>query len=81
VLAIVALLIGLGFWLGRTRRVPTVATEVQRQLERHGARAGVAWPAGATLNEYGELLVPKTGSDANELTGSRLRPRPSVRIT
>ena len=47
--------------------MPTLAIEVQRRLERQGARAGVAWPAGATLNEYGELLVPKTGSDANAL--------------
>jgi transglutaminase-like putative cysteine protease len=67
VFALVALLTGLGFWQGRTRRVPTLAIEVQRQLERQGGRAGVAWPAGATLNEYGELLVPKTGSDANAL--------------
>ena len=67
VLALVTLLMGLGFWLGRARRVPTLAIEVQRRLERQGARAGVAWPAGATLNEYGDLLVPKTGSDTNAL--------------
>jgi transglutaminase-like putative cysteine protease len=67
VFGFVALLTGLGFWLGRTRRVPPLAIEVQRQLERQGARAGVAWPAGATLNEYGHLLEPKTGSDANAL--------------
>jgi hypothetical protein len=67
VFALVALLTGLGFWMGRPRRVPTLAIEVQRQLERQGARAGVAWPIGATLNEYGALLVPKTGSDANAL--------------
>jgi transglutaminase-like putative cysteine protease len=67
VLAIIALLIGTGFWLGRPRRVRVFAIEVQRRLERQGAQAGVAWPAGATLNEYGALLEPKTGSDANAL--------------
>jgi hypothetical protein len=70
VLTILALLIGLGFWMGRmrrTRRVPVYAFEVQRRLERQGAQAGVAWPIGATLNEYGALLEPKTGSDATAL--------------
>jgi transglutaminase-like putative cysteine protease len=67
VLAIIALLIGTGFWLGRPRRMRVFAIEVQRRLERQGAQAGVAWPAGATLNEYGALLEPKTGSDANAL--------------
>jgi len=52
VFALVALLTGLGFWLGRARRVPTLAIEVQRQLERQGVRAVVEWPAGATLNEW-----------------------------
>ena len=66
-LAIIALLIGLGFGLGRLRRVPTLAIDVQRRLERQGVRAGVAWPTGATLNEYGALLEPKTGSDSNAL--------------
>jgi transglutaminase-like putative cysteine protease len=67
VFAIVALLTGLGVWMGRARRVRVFAIEVQRRLERQGAQAGVAWPAGATLNEYGALLEPKTGSDANAL--------------
>lgn len=67
VLAIIALLIGVGYWLGRTRRVRVFAIEVQRRLERQGGQAGVAWPTGATLNEYGALLEPKTGSDANAL--------------
>jgi transglutaminase-like putative cysteine protease len=67
VLAIVALLIGLGVWMGRTRRMRVFAIEVQRRLERQGVRAGISWPAGATLNEYGALLEPKTGSDANAL--------------
>jgi transglutaminase-like putative cysteine protease len=67
VLATIALLIGVGFWLGRTRQVRVFAIEVLRRLERQGAQAGVAWPAGATLNEYGALLEPKTGSDANAL--------------
>jgi transglutaminase-like putative cysteine protease len=67
IFALVALLTGLGFWMGRPRRMPTLAFEVQRQLERQGTRAGVAWPTGATINEYGALLSPKTGSDANAL--------------
>jgi len=67
ILAIITLLIGAGFWLGRIRRAPIYAIEVQRRLERQGAQAGVAWPASATLNEYGALLEPKTGSDANAL--------------
>jgi len=67
VLAIVALSIGVGVWMGRARRVQVFAIEVQRRLERQGGQAGVAWPAGATLNEYGILLEPKTGSDANAL--------------
>jgi hypothetical protein len=67
VLAIIALLIGLGFGLGRLRRVRTLAIDVQRRLERQGVRAGVPWPTGATLNEYGALLEPKTGSDTNAL--------------
>jgi hypothetical protein len=67
VLAIVALLTALGLWMGRTRPARALAIEVQRRLERLGTRAGVPWPAGATLNEYGELLKPKTGSDAGAL--------------
>ncbi|HEU5099441.1 MAG TPA: transglutaminaseTgpA domain-containing protein [Roseiflexaceae bacterium] len=69
VLAIVALLTGAGIWLGRARPRPTraLALEVQRRLERLGVRAGVPWPTGATLNEYGQLLEPKTGSDTPAL--------------
>jgi transglutaminase-like putative cysteine protease len=67
VLAIVALLTGLGLWVGRTRPARALALEVQRRLERLGARSGVPWPTGATLNEYGELLEPKTGTDAGAL--------------
>jgi transglutaminase-like putative cysteine protease len=69
VLATVALLTGAGIWLGRARARPAraLALEVQRRLERQGARAGVPWPAGATLNEYGQLLEPKTGSDTPAL--------------
>jgi transglutaminase-like putative cysteine protease len=69
VLAIVALLTGAGVWMGRTRNRPVraLALEVQRRLERQGVRAGVPWPAGATLNEYGQLLEPKTGSDTHAL--------------
>src|SRR5262249_35811521 len=64
---IVALLTGVGIWMGRTRPARVLALEVQRLLERYGARAGVAWPAGATPNEYGELLGPKNRSHARAL--------------
>jgi transglutaminase-like putative cysteine protease len=67
VLAIVALLTAIGIWAGRPRRVRSLATQVQQRLERSGARAGVPWPTGATLHEYGELLEPRIGSDASAL--------------
>jgi len=65
-LAIVALLTALGIWLGRRRPRPLVA-QVQERLERGGAQAGVAWPAGATLHEYGALLAPHAGDATGAL--------------
>jgi transglutaminase-like putative cysteine protease len=67
VLAAVALLTWLGLRRARPRRPPTLATAVQRRLERSGARAGVAWPGGATLHEYGALLEPHAGDAADAL--------------
>jgi hypothetical protein len=67
VLALVALLTGAGIWRGRARPARALALEVQQQLERQGARAGVPWPTGATLNEYGQLLEPKTSSETRAL--------------
>lgn len=39
----------------RTRVTPIV--RAQLQLERLGARAGVPWPSGATMQEYGRILA------------------------
>jgi transglutaminase-like putative cysteine protease len=56
-----------GAWLiWRRRAVPPLGRALLR-LERRGARAGVPWPAGATLREYGRLLAPYT-PDADQLT-------------
>ncbi|GAB4193766.1 MAG: hypothetical protein OHK0022_09010 [Roseiflexaceae bacterium] len=59
IIALVAVL------LRRERPLP-LALRVQAGLERLGRQAGVAWPAGATLHEYGALLAPRLGpaSDA-----------------
>lgn len=62
VLVAVAGLSALGWWR-RARRVRALVPEVQRSLERAGARAGIAWPRGATLHEYGSLLAPHSGTD------------------
>jgi transglutaminase-like putative cysteine protease len=65
VLAALAALTAAGLWLGR-RPGPLVA-QVQLRLERNGARAGVAWPPGATLHEYGALLEPRLDGTAPAL--------------
>jgi hypothetical protein len=55
--------------LGRGRRpapAPLV-TQVQLRLERTGTRAGVAWPIGATLHEYGALIEPLLGTSIGAL--------------
>lgn len=50
-----------GGWLAwRAARVPPLA-RAQLRLERIGRRAGVPWPAGATLHEYGRLLAARGG--------------------
>ena len=67
VLALVVLLTGLGLRWGRPHPRPALAVEVQRQLERSGARAGVPWPAGATLHEYGDMLEPRAADAADAL--------------
>jgi transglutaminase-like putative cysteine protease len=58
VLALVALATAAGLLVGRPRRAAPPVTQAQLALERFGARAGVAWPVGATLHEYGALLAP-----------------------
>lgn len=50
-------------WLRRD----TSAAAIQRQLERRGARLGVAWPRGATLAEYARLLRPRVRGNPREL--------------
>jgi transglutaminase-like putative cysteine protease len=67
ILALVALLTFAGLRVGRPRAPRSLALEVQKRLERTGTRAGVAWPAGATLHEYGELLEPHAGGETNAL--------------
>jgi transglutaminase-like putative cysteine protease len=46
----------------RRRRAPL--DWAQRRVERLGARAGVPWPAGATLHEYARLLEGRAGASA-----------------
>ncbi len=52
--------------LRRGRPLP-LALRVQAGLERLGGRAGVAWPVGATLHEYGALLAPRLGPAAEAM--------------
>jgi transglutaminase-like putative cysteine protease len=62
VLVLVALGVGRLVW---ARRLLTPLARAQLGLERFGARAGVPWPAGATLHEYGRLLAARgLGGDA-----------------
>jgi transglutaminase-like putative cysteine protease len=68
VLAGVVVSVLLGIWLGRPRRRRSLVTQVQTRLERDGARAGVPWPIGATLHEYGTLLTPQAGDAAESLS-------------
>ncbi|HEX5692024.1 MAG TPA: transglutaminase domain-containing protein, partial [Roseiflexaceae bacterium] len=55
-LVCLGLLSSAGWWLARRPRKAPLVIQVQEDLERHGARAGVPWPSGATLHEYGALL-------------------------
>lgn len=58
VLALVALVTAAGLLIGRPRPPEHPVVQAQLALERFGARAGVPWPVGATLHEYGALLEP-----------------------
>ncbi len=60
-LALVAALSAALWWRGRPRQPRALALDIQAQLERGGARAGIPWPPGATLREYGRLLAPQAG--------------------
>lgn len=59
---LVLLAAGGGGWLIWRRRAISPITRAQLLLERQGARAGVPWPAGATLREYARLLEAHAGS-------------------
>lgn len=65
-LAALVILLAVGA-LWALRRPPALALQVQARLERLGARAGVAWPPGATLHEYGALLAARLGAPADTL--------------
>jgi transglutaminase-like putative cysteine protease len=67
VLACVGLLTAAGLWLGRHAAPVPPIVRAQMRLERHGARAGIPWPAGATLHEYGALLEPRLDGAAGAL--------------
>lgn len=53
--------------LARRRWPASPVVQVQMKLEWYGMRAGVAWPAAATLREYGGLLEPHVHSAADAL--------------
>jgi transglutaminase-like putative cysteine protease len=67
VLVALGLLTAGGIWLGRRAAPAPLIAQVQMRLERNGARAGVPWPAGATLHEYGALLEPQLDGAAEAL--------------
>jgi uncharacterized protein DUF4129 len=56
-----------GAWLARRRWPAAPVAQAQVKLEWYGVRAGVAWPAGATLREYSALLEPHVDSTAGAL--------------
>jgi transglutaminase-like putative cysteine protease len=53
------LLASAGWLLARRPAAAPLVVQVQERLERGGTRAGVPWPSGATLHEYGALLEPR----------------------
>jgi len=57
----------LGAWLGWRRWPAQPVAQAQMKLEWYGVRAGVAWPAGATLREYSVLLEPQVDSTSGAL--------------
>jgi transglutaminase-like putative cysteine protease len=58
--------VGAGLWLWRRRRLPLLL-RAQQHLEAYGLRRGVAWPPGATLQEYGALLSAEGGAAASSV--------------
>jgi transglutaminase-like putative cysteine protease len=76
-LAVVAVLAGLsaaGLWVrrrsaaSRAGRLLSPAFDIHRQLEKMGVRAGIPWPTGTTLHEYGALLASRMRGAVNALT-------------
>jgi transglutaminase-like putative cysteine protease len=67
VLVALGLLTAGGIVLGRRAAPTPLVAQVQLRLERNGARAGVPWPPGATLHEYGALLEPRLDGAAEAL--------------
>ncbi|HET9222052.1 MAG TPA: transglutaminaseTgpA domain-containing protein, partial [Roseiflexaceae bacterium] len=67
VLVALGLLTAGGILLGRRPAPAPLVAQVQLRLERNGARAGVPWPPGATLHEYGALLEPRLDGAAEAL--------------
>ena len=57
----------LGAWLAPRGWPASPVAQAQMKLEWYGGRAGVAWPTGATLREYGALLEPHVESSADAL--------------
>jgi transglutaminase-like putative cysteine protease len=56
------------WWLRRAGPRPAPLDRALLRLERVGARAGVPWPAGATLHEYGRMLEARgVGGPVGEL--------------
>lgn len=72
VLAGVALLTAGGFLLGRRPPPESPVARAQRALEQCGARAGVPWPAGATLHEYTALVALRAPAVAGDLADAAL---------
>jgi transglutaminase-like putative cysteine protease len=63
IIGLVALLAAAG-WFFRDAGRLSPPEQAQRQLERFGARAGVSWPPGVTLHEYGQLLSARGLADS-----------------
>lgn len=59
-----AALLGAIGWMFRRAARRSPLEHAQRQLERFGAKAGVPWPPGGTLHEYGQLLSDRGLADS-----------------